>query len=997
MTGFTVSDLNIPGFQQEWEKGKISHPSHLASPLEIMIQGPLGGAAFNNEYGRPNLTGYFRTFLQQQEVDGQMEWKGYFKPIMIAGGMGTVRPMHTHKKTIPPGALLIVLGGPGMLIGLGGGAASSMASGSSSIELDFASVQRENPEMQRRAQMVIDMCTSLGNDNPIISIHDVGAGGLSNALPEIVHDSDLGANIDIRKILVDDHTMSPMEIWCNESQERYVLCILKENLGVFHEISTRERCLYSVVGTTTEEKRLLVTDSLFHNNVIDIDMDLLFGNTPRMHRLTTRAVNSNPPFILPEGQTFAKCLNRVLALPTVASKSFLITIGDRTVTGSVARDQMVGRWQVPVSDVSVVLADYFGYSGQAMAMGERSPIALLNPAASAKMAVGEALTNIAAAGITALDRVRLSANWMASADHPHEGAALYDAVQAIGLDMCPALGIAIPVGKDSMSMKTKWEADGKSNLVSSPVSLVITAYAPVNDARRVLTPELRTEISSTSLIFIDLAGGKKRLGGSCIAQVYGQLGHDTPNVENYEWIKSFFKALGKLSEPSSDRPFGTILAYHDRSDGGLIVTILEMCFAGHAGCTINIDTIAENSSNLIPALFNEELGAVIQVRDCDIDYVVSVFDTCGFPRENLHNLGCVTRSGSIQLKQKDQLIFSDSRTKLHRRWNETSFKIQSIRDNGDCALEEFNSILDDSDPGLFVDLKFDFIPELSPIQLSKRPKVAILREQGINSYLEMAFAFDTVGFEVVDVHMTDIISGSVSLSPFVGLACPGGFSYGDVLGAGVGWANSKNEIFFNCIGILLNKTARKEFQDFFIRRETFTLGICNGCQMLSYLKEIIPGASHWPSFVKNVSSRFEARVCMVEVCKSPSLFLEGMSGSQLPVVVAHGEGQAVFEKVEDLEALVNPKNSTMSIRFIDNYGSPAGRHRYPFNPNGSVLGITGICSDDGRVLAMMPHPERIVRGVTNTWGTQDERLNWYSSSPWIQIFRNAFNWTTTSI
>jgi len=795
LTGFTVSDLNIPGFEQEWEKGKIKNPRHLASPLEIMIQGPLGGAAFNNEFGRPNLTGYFRTFLQQQEVHGQKEWKGYFKPIMIAGGMGTVRPMHTHKKKILPGALLIVLGGPGMLIGLGGGAASSMASGSSSIELDFASVQRENPEMQRRAQMVIDMCTSLGDDNPIISIHDVGAGGLSNALPEIVHDSDLGANIDIRKILVEDHSMSPMEIWCNESQERYVLCILKENLGQFHEITSRERCLYSVVGTTTEEKRLLVTDSLFHNNVIDIDMDLLFGNTPKMHRQTTRAVNSNPRFILPHNQTVKTCLDRVLRLPAVASKSFLITIGDRSVTGCVARDQMVGRWQVPVSDVSVILADYSGYSGQAMAMGERSPIALLNPAASAKMAVGEALTNIAAAGISNLDRVRLSANWMASADHPHEGAALYDAVQAIGLDICPALGLTIPVGKDSMSMKTKWEADGKSNLVLSPVSLIITAYAPVNDCRRVLTPELRTDISNTSLIFIDLAGGKKRLGGSCIAQVYDQLGHDTPNVENYEWIKIFFNAIGILSEKTSDRPFGTILAYHDRSDGGLIVTILEMCFAGHAGSIINLDSIAENSTDVISSLFNEELGAVIQVRDCDIEHVFSVFDTYNFPRENLHKLGCVTKSGTVRLEQKGQLVFSDSRAKLHRRWSETSFKIQSIRDNSDCALEEFNSILDESDPGLFVDLKFDFIPELTQIQLSTRPRVAVLREQGINSYAEMAWAFDSVGFEVVDVHMTDIISGSVSLRLFVGLACPGGFSYGDVLGAGVGWAKSKKKSF----------------------------------------------------------------------------------------------------------------------------------------------------------------------------------------------------------
>lgn len=775
---------------------KIRNPSHIASPLDIMIEAPLGGASFNNEFGRPNLSGYFRTFLHEQCLeDGRKEWKGYFKPIMIAGGLGSVRPMHTHKRMIPPGALLIVLGGPGMLIGLGGGAASSMSSGSSSVELDFASVQRENPEMQRRAQMVIDMCTSLGENNPIISIHDVGAGGLSNALPEIVHDSELGANIDIRKILVDDHSMSPMEIWCNESQERYVLCILKENLGIFHDMATRERCPYSVVGTTTKDKRLVVTDSLFRKNVIDIEMDLLFGNTPRMHRISTRHVNSNLPIIIPNDQTVEHCLNRILALPTVASKAFLITIGDRSVTGCVARDQMVGRWQVPVSDVSAIVSDFTGYAGQAMAMGERSPIALLNPAASAKMAVGEALTNIAAAGISALDRVRLSANWMASADQAHEGAALYDAVQAIGLDMCPALGIAIPVGKDSMSMKTKWEAEGKSNLVSSPVSLIITAYAPVNDTRQVLTPELRTDIPNTSLIFIDLAGGKKRLGGSCLAQVYNQLGQHTPNVENYGWIKSFFGALDMLKSRTSERPFGSILAYHDRSDGGLITSILEMCFAGHAGCLIDVDSIAEISEHVIPSLFNEELGAIIQVRDLDIDFVFSVFDSCGFPTEYLHNLGSVTNCGIVQFKHNGQMILKKSRAELQRRWSKTSFKIQSIRDNSVCASEEFNSILDTSDPGLFVNLKFDFIPKLEKVNISSRPRVAILREQGINSYAEMAWAFDSVGFEVIDVHMTDIISGAISLNLFSGLACPGGFSFGDVLGAGVGWASSKMNLF----------------------------------------------------------------------------------------------------------------------------------------------------------------------------------------------------------
>ena len=665
-----------------------------------------------------------------------------------------------------------------------------MSSGSSSVELDYASVQRENPEIQRRAQIVIDTCTSLGHSNPIISIHDVGAGGLSNALPELVHDSLLGAEIDIRKILVDDSSMSPMEIWCNESQERYVLAILPEHLQLFHDMATRERCPFSVVGITTEERKLFVIDSLFKNNVIDMSMDLLFGSTPKMHRISQRLLRIQKPFQLPTGETIYTCLDRVLSLPSVASKSFLITIGDRSITGCVARDQMIGRWQVPVADVSVVLASYSDYSGHAMSLGERSPMAILNPSASAKMAVGEALTNLAAAGVKDLASIRLSANWMSSADHPGEGASLYDAVKAIGLDMCPKLGLTIPVGKDSMSMKTKWSNDGKTNLVTSPVSLIITAYGPVADARRVLTPEIRTDVMNTSLIYIDLAGGKNRLGGSCLAQVYNQLGDQSPDVENYDWMKSFFGALHELMKVTDKHPFGALLAYHDRSDGGLITTILEMCFAGHAGCNLDLDSIAQNEADLIPCLFNEELGAIIQVRDTDIDFVISTFVVAGYPQSNIHNIGKVTQSNLIQLKNNGRTVFERSRSQLHRQWSETSYRMQSIRDNSECALEEFNSISDEKDPGLFVNLKFDFDPRMGASHFTLKPRVAILREQGINSYTEMAWAFDMVGFETVDIHMTDIINGKISLNSFKGLACPGGFSYGDVLGAGVGWASS---------------------------------------------------------------------------------------------------------------------------------------------------------------------------------------------------------------
>ncbi|KNC98354.1 phosphoribosylformylglycinamidine synthase [Spizellomyces punctatus DAOM BR117] len=986
LTGFTVSNLRVPGFVQPWEaREDVGRPGHVASPLEIMIQAPLGGAAFNNEFGRPNLAGYFRTYEDRIATDSSSEVRGYHKPIMIAGGMGTVRPMHVFKKHIEPGAKLIVLGGPSMLIGLGGGAASSMSQGQSSAELDFASVQRENPEMQRRAQQVIDTCTSYGDDNPLVAVHDVGAGGLSNALPEIVHDSDLGAVFQLRDVPCDDPRMSPMEIWCNESQERYVLAVQPEHLELFKAICERERCPFAVVGVATAEKRLKLEDSLLGTTPIDLPMSTLFGKPPKMHRTATTLSPERPPFKMPLGADIQDAAERILRLPAVASKSFLITIGDRTVTGLVARDQMVGPWQVPVADVSITFSSYEGYTGQAMALGERTPLALVNAAASARMAVAEALTNLVAANVEELGTVRLSANWMSAADHPGEGSALYDAVQAVGLDLCPKLGLTIPVGKDSMSMKTKWRSpEGEEKAVTAPLSLIITAYGPVTDVRQTLTPQLRTGEEETTLMLIDLACGKQRLGGSCLAQVYNELGTEAPDVESPQALKAFWDAM------QIARKQGLVLAYHDRSDGGLFTTIVEMCFAGHVGCSIDLSPLG--GSDPTAALFNEELGAVIQVRTSQVDQVRRVFKEAGYPSVHLHSIGVVGQTGSdaITFSWGASVRLVGSRLVYHRRWAETSYRMQALRDNPECAQAEYDSLLDVHDPGLRAKLSYNPQEDITQNIILKTPsnnipRVAVLREQGVNSYGEMAFAFYKAGFQAVDVHMTDILSGRVNLDGFVGLGCPGGFSYGDVLGAGAGWAKS----------ILLNSRARSMFAHFFERENTFSLGICNGCQMLSGLKSLIPGTGHWPAFMRNRSEQFEARVAMVEVLPTASIFLKGMVGSRIPIAVAHGEGRAEYPGgAKQTEAAI--VDGTVALRFIDNYGAPAGRERYPFNPNGSDGGITGVSSRDGRVLALMPHPERVVRAWANTWGIDvDGRATGWAEGEWggwMRMFMNARVW-----
>ncbi|RKO92618.1 phosphoribosylformylglycinamidine synthase [Blyttiomyces helicus] len=981
LTGFTVSNLAIPGFVQPWEeKEQPGKPAHIASPLDIMIEAPLGGAAFNNEFGRPNLTGYFRTYLERAPTgkNGESEIRGYHKPIMIAGGMGAVRPMHIFKKPISPGDHIIVLGGPSMLIGLGGGAASSMSAGQSSADLDFASVQRENPEMERRAQQVIDSCTSLGDLNPIVAIHDVGAGGLSNALPELVHDSDRGAIFQLRDVPCDDPRMSPMEIWCNESQERYVMAVRDADLTRFKAFADRERCPFAVVGVATAEKRLTLVDSLLGTTPIDLPMSTLFGKAPKMHREATTITPPLAPFKLPAGATISDAASRILHLPAVASKSFLITIGDRCVTGMVARDQMVGPWQVPVADVAVTFASYTGVEGQAMAMGERTPLAIVNAAASARMAVAESLTNLAAADVLDLATVRLSANWMSAAAHPGEGAALYQGVQAVGMDLCPKLGLTIPVGKDSMSMKTRWTADdGKLKEVTAPLSLIVTAYGPATDAVATLTPELRTDVGEeTLLLFLDLGCGKQRLGGSCIAQVYNQVGKDAPDVESTELIKAFWAAMGTLRKGGEGKALA--LAYHDRSDGGLFATIVEMCFAGHVGCEVDVSKLGADA---IDILFNEELGAVIQVRASALDRVQAILKGAGYAAECVHVLGKVSPKGSdlISFALPGGAKLSGSRVAWHREWSETSYRIQALRDNPACARSEFDTLLDAEDPGLHVALTYDpsediTLPILRNPTSAARPRVAILREQGVNSHAEMAFAFYRAGFDPIDVHMTDVLSGRFTLSSTVGLACPGGFSYGDVLGAGAGWARS----------ILLNDRARADFSAFFERPDTFTVGICNGCQMLSGLREIIPGAAAWPRFLRNRSEQFEARVCMVEVTDSPSILLRGMAGSRLPIAVAHGEGRASYATDVDLASCA------VAVRYVDGRGRVAGPEAYPANPNGSPAGITGVTTTDGRVTILMPHPERVVRGGANTWGAG--RYGWGEEGGWQRMFRNARVW-----
>ena len=991
LAGFTVSNLLIPGYEQPWETD-FGRPAHIASALDIMIEGPLGASAFNNEFGRPALTGYFRTFSENVPVseDGlSRQVKGYHKPIMIAGGYGNVRSQFVRKTPISPGAKIVVLGGPGLLIGLGGGAASSQVSGASSAELDFASVQRDNAEMQRRCQQVIDACVD-SDENPIQSIHDVGAGGLSNALPELVHDSNLGAIYEIRDVLVADSSMSPMEIWCNESQERYVLAIGVDKVQEFESIARRERCPFSIVGVATAEENLIVTDRLFDKDVIRLKMSTLFGKPPKMSRKDVICQVNRPEFdsslakylrsteSLPE--RLSSAVDRVLHLPSVGSKSFLITIGDRSITGLVTRDQMVGPWQVPVADVAVTRSSY-GFDvicGEAMAMGERTPIAILSAAASARMAVAESLTNLVAATIGDLSCIKLSANWMCAASKEGEGAALYEAVEAVGMELCPALGLGIPVGKDSMSMSMKWKEGQEQKEVSSPLSLIVTAFAPVKDVRTTWTPQLRTDIDvDTSLVFFDLADGKQRLGGSALAQVFKEIGTEAPDVENPAVLKAFLQGC---QDVKADTP-GLVLAYHDRSDGGLFTTIVEMCFAGRVGAEIFLGA-SNTGENPISTLFNEELGAVIQVRHSDLGQLKSVFNNAGFPSSSIHDIGrinCSIKDQTISFIHESSIIYSADRSELQKMWSETSFRMQVLRDDADVAQEEFDLISDKSHTGIFYDLKFTRGPYP---EFDLRPKVAILREQGVNGQLEMAWAFTEAGFDAVDVHMSDILSGDISLRDFRGLAACGGFSYGDVLGAGKGWANST----------LLNDIARREFSDFFTRDTTFALGVCNGCQFLSHLQEIIPGTENWPEFKPNRSERFEGRVSMVEIVDNEvtrnSVFLSGMTGSMLPVAVAHGEGRASFGVLSQKDVLES--QNLVAVRFVDSAGQPT--QVYPFNPNGSPAGITGVQTPDGRVLALMPHPERVVALESNSWYPESIKRDWDGLGPWFKLFQSARRW-----
>ena len=967
LTGFTVSNLNIPGFEQPWEV-PYGKPERIVTPLDIMIEGPLGGAAFNNEFGRPALTGYFRTFEQSISTPHGDEVRGYHKPIMLAGGMGNIRENHVQKAEITVGAKLIVLGGPAMLIGLGGGAASSVATGASSADLDFASVQRENPEMERRCQEVIDRCWQLGDANPIAFIHDVGAGGISNAFPELVNDGGRGGRFELRNVPNDEPGMAPHEIWSNESQERYVLAVSTVDFERFKAICERERCPFAVVGEATEEPQLTVTDSHFANTPVDMPLEVLLGKPPRMHRSVTREAELGDDFDA-ASVDLEEAVSRVLHHPAVASKSFLITIGDRSITGLVARDQMVGPWQVPVADVAVTNTSFDVNSGEAMAMGERTPLALLDAAASGRMAIGETLTNIAASRIEKISDIKLSANWMAAAGHPGEDARLYDTVKAVGMELCPALGITIPVGKDSMSMKTRWQDEGEDKSVTSPMSLIVTGFAPVVDVRQTLTPQLRLDKGETDLILIDLGRGQNRMGASILAQTYGLLGRQAPDVDDAEDLKAFFAVIQGLNADDM------LLAYHDRSDGGLLVTALEMAFAGHCGLDLYLDALADNRAEVNAVLFNEELGAVIQVRQDATPEVLAQFSAAGLG-DCVAVIGQPVNGSDVAISFNGEAVFGDQRRLLQRQWAETSYQIQKLRDNAEGAEQEFDTLLDEENPGLSVKLSFDVNDNISAPHIKKnvRPQIAVLREQGVNGQVEMAAAFDRAGFSAIDVHMSDILAGRVDLEDFKGLVACGGFSYGDVLGAGEGWAKS----------VLFNSRARDNFQAFFERKDSFALGVCNGCQMMSNLHELIPGSEFWPHFVRNKSEQFEARVAMVQVQESASIFLRGMAGTRMPIAIAHGEGHAEFESEEAL--LEADLSGCVSMRFVDNYGKVT--EKYPANPNGSPRGITGLTSRDGRVTIMMPHPERVFRAVQNSWKPDE----WQEDGGWLRMFRNARVW-----
>jgi phosphoribosylformylglycinamidine synthase len=954
LTGFTVSHLRIPGFSQPWEI-PFGHPDRMATPLEIMLEGPIGGAAFNNEFGRPNLLGYFRTYESPIPGLPDREIRGYHKPIMIAGGVGNVREEHALKIEVPVGASIIVLGGPAMLIGLGGGAASSLGSGASSEDLDYASVQRGNPEMERRAQEVIDQCTSMGTDNPILLIHDIGAGGLSNAVPEAVDHSKHGAEVELRDVPNAEPGMSPMSIWCNEAQERYILLVDPGRTPEFEKICVRERCPFAVIGKLTAAPQLVVTDREFGNHVVDMPMEMLLGKPPQMIRDVTRTEVRQTELDL-DGIELEEAVFRVLRFPAVADKSFLIHIGDRTVGGLCVRDQLIGPWQVPVSDVAITASGFASRTGEAMAMGERTPLAALNAPASGRIAVGEAVTNIAAAAIGDIRDIRLSANWMAAAGHPGEDANLFDTVKAVGAELCRELGIAIPVGKDSLSMRARWTDEDGEHQVVAPVSLIVSAFAKVSDIRRHLTPQLRHVDEPSHLLLLDIGEGSNRLGGSCLAQAFGRHGGATPDLDFPQRLKSFFNAVQALSEK------GLVLAYHDRADGGLLATVAEMMFAGRLGASL---TLPGSHEDMLAILFSEELGAVIQVADSKLDAVHAVLEANG---AGWVDIGTVEADEQLSIYNDDEVVLRLDRTRMQRAWSETSYRMQALRDNPQTAQEEFDRILDTEDPGLNVTLTFDPSEDIAaPHVGGTKPRVAILREQGVNSQMEMAAAFMRAGFATVDVHMNDLIGGADSLANYQGIAACGGFSFGDVLGAGGGWAKS----------ILYQSMLRDEFAAFFERNDSFALGICNGCQMLSHLRELIPGADDWPTFRRNKSEQFEARLSLVEIAPSPSIFLAGMIGSRLPIATSHGEGQAVFA---DRDALSRAK---VTLRYIDNYGATATK--YPANPNGSADAICGLCNDDGRVTIMMPHPERVARTTQNSWHPGD----WGNDGPWMRVFRNA--------
>ena len=959
LCGFSVSNLRIPGFEQPWEID-YGRPDRIVSALDIMIEGPIGAAAFNNEFGRPNLAGYFRTY--EQEVKGEL--RGYHKPIMIAGGVGNIDARHVYKNEVPVGSLIIQLGGPAMLIGLGGGAASSMDTGANAESLDFDSVQRGNPEMERRCQEVLDRCWQMGDNNPILFIHDIGAGGLSNAVPELIDDAGRGGWVDLRAVHNMEPGMSPMQIWCNEAQERYMLAIAPDSREKFTAICERERCLFAVLGEAKEGRDLTVHDPEFDNQPVDISLNVLLGKPPKMVRDVTHTVSKSEALDL-GAIGLNDAVKRVMRLPAVGSKEFLITIGDRSITGLVARDQMVGKWQVPVADVAVTATDYTHYTGEAMCMGERTPIAVLDAPASGRMAVGEALTNVAAAAIEKIGDIKLSANWMAACGHEGEDARLFDTVKAVGMELCPELGISIPVGKDSLSMKSVWQnSDGKREMFS-PLSLIVSAFAPVSDIRRTLTPELKLDQGDTDLILLDLGDGKHRLGGSALAQVYGVTGEEVPDVDDAAVLKSFFNGIQRLNTE------GLLLAYHDRSDGGLFATLAEMAFAARSGLKIHLETLmGDHCGDEIRILFSEELGAVVQIRRADREKVLAHLADMGLAHV-AHIIGHPRTDGRIVMACHDHAVYSENVQALQQIWAETSYRMQALRDNPTCAEEAYSAIISPDDNGLFADLTFAPQEDITAPYIGKvRPKMAVLREQGVNGQVEMAAAFDRAGFDCVDLHMSDIISGRRELEEFQGLVACGGFSFGDVLGAGRGWANS----------VMFNARARDQFDAFFHRDDTFALGVCNGCQMMSGLKTIIPGAESWPSFQRNRSEQFEARLLQVEVLDSPSIFLDSMAGSKLPLVVAHGEGRAEFSSSED------QAKTHSALRYLGPDGAAASS--YPHNPNGSPDGLTGFTTADGRFTIMMPHPERLFRSSQYSWRPE----GWGEDGPWMRMFRNARKW-----